>query len=198
VSTFGTASRFPRYFCWTRYGTESGESAEEILIWKEQQRRMHGGLFLWGIGNSVRPAMLALLSREEWPVVVFSPMASKPQRKDSAPPEVVQWRTAVTLNGTWYDMAGKLVTSRRKRTGLKHYALVCRSSVRLGFEDLGSLRFGDLRNLISGTPLGHSQVTAVVERRDTVLPGKSYPVTMVVELAYPYFLTLGDPVSVHR
>lgn len=43
----------PDYFVWTRYGTEGGEAAGSILARKEQERQRAGGLFLWGIGNSV-------------------------------------------------------------------------------------------------------------------------------------------------
>src|SRR4051794_36992180 len=40
-------------FCWTRMGTESGMTVDEIVVDKEAQRRQAGGPFLWGIGNRV-------------------------------------------------------------------------------------------------------------------------------------------------
>ena len=50
----------PRFFCWTRFGTEAGQPIEQILERKEQERIVNNGLFLWGIGNSLTPSMIEL------------------------------------------------------------------------------------------------------------------------------------------
>jgi len=63
--------------------------------------------------------------------------------------------------------------------------------------DHGNVRFADLRNLLSGSALGASQVTAVVENlagRDG--GGTEYAVALRASLVAPYFLRLRDPVPV--
>jgi hypothetical protein len=57
------------------------------------------------------------------------------------------------------------------------------------------LQFSALRNLISGRPVGHSQVTAVVQVDSQPLAtGRlKYPVALRAELVAPYFIELGGP-----
>jgi hypothetical protein len=46
-------NHLPEAFVWTRFGTEAGQTIDRILARKEAERIANGGLFLWGIGNSV-------------------------------------------------------------------------------------------------------------------------------------------------
>lgn len=195
-----TLNCVPHRFCWTKFGIESGEAVETILARKESEREANGGMFLWGIGNSVAPGIRALVQLETSPIAVFSPMRAKPKSIDSAPTGVVVWRKARTVEGTeWRIPAGSTVVSRaesgkgiRKRS---HYALVCRSDAPL--RDTWSsleVRFGKLSNLMSGAPLGFSQVTSVVAHKsDGAEIGPRYPVGFFAYLAYPYFVELFDP-----
>ena len=48
----------PNYFCWTKIGTEAGETIESILLRKELERISNNGIFLWGVGNSIEPILL--------------------------------------------------------------------------------------------------------------------------------------------
>jgi hypothetical protein len=123
----------PLHFCWTRYGTEAGETIEQILARKEQERLANGGTFLWGIGNAIsRLSMLELLRVEPQPEAVFSPIRNKPSKKDVNPSCVVMWTVGQTLNGCRYELpAGSVVTSHGQRT--KHYALVCSSQSPLAY-----------------------------------------------------------------
>jgi len=197
----------PIRFCWTRFGTESGELVEDILARKEAQRRAHNGMFLWGIGNSVGPAIRELVRLEASPKVLFSPMRSKPKVIDVSPSQVFAWNQATTLDGEDWDMpAGLRVISRgsteagfHKRS---HYALVCRSATPLHVHadplQQPSLCYQEMVNLLSKNKLGHSQVTAVVERQTCLhhscaSDGTTYPVGFEAELVFPYFVRLGEP-----
>jgi len=191
----------PKHFCWTRFGTEAGEKIDSILARKEEERLATGGMFLWGIGNSVGPAIRDLIRLEERPIVLFSPMRSKPKAIDVAPSGLTVWSEALDLDGRdWPIPEGVKVTSRQGsesgRTKRSHYALVCRSSSPLSALNLTSLRYEELVNLQSKNKLGASQVTAVVEQ---LAQGNadctSYPVAFIAELVFPYFVKLSCPLD---
>jgi hypothetical protein len=184
----------PSVFCWTRFGTEAGETIEEILARKERERSASGGLFLWGIGNSIAPALAELVRRDPNPAVLFSPIRSRPRAADVAPERVVSWIGGKTLAGEPIELDSRfLVTSRASSARPRpHYALVCRSESSLELSDsIGSLSLARLRNLLSGRPVGASQTTAVVERDSrTAVDGTLYPVALRAALAPPYFIRL--------
>ena len=189
----------PDYFVWTRYGTESGEAVESILARKEQERQAAGGIFLWGIGNSVAPSvrkLLALLKGRD-PFVVFSPMLAAPRSVDVAPTEVLAWQSAHGIDEQeWQMPAGTVVTSRGGPAGVgksRHYALVCKRNEALRVNDSGDrFAISDLANFSSGNPVGHSQVTAVVHRTRGSNNGP-YVAAVIATLVYPYVLDLSNP-----
>lgn len=198
--------QLPRQFCWTRYGTEAGQTIGEIFARKERERQAARGVFLWGIGNSVRPGICELLRHDSAPAVAFSPMRSPPAKLDAEPESVVRWRRATTLDGTpWAMPDSALVLSRgtsSTRRKQQHYALVCYSDDPITTSspadplrsEPGQIQFEELVNLVSGNPIGHSQVTAVVKRsRRAVSGGTLYSVGLWARLVYPYFVTLTDP-----
>jgi hypothetical protein len=185
-------------FCWTRFGTEAGESIADILRRKERERLATDGVFYWGIGTSVAPGIAELVRRCERPEVLFSPMRSRPRAADVRPSAVARWTTGESLWGDVFDLPATVrVTSRHDPArGRGHYALVCRSSRPLDPADHGTVQFECLRNLASGSPLGASQVTAVVERLAGHPSGVAYTVALRAELVAPYFVRLRDPVGV--
>ncbi len=190
----------PQCFCWTRFGTEAGQSVEQILARKEQERKANDGLFFWGIGNAIGPSMLELLRRTTSPEAVFSPIQSAPKREDAMPESVVAWSEAQTLSGEKYRLPKhSLITSRIDllRPKPKHYALVCRSERAIAIEhSCEYVRFSTLRNLVTNRPVGVSQVTAVVHMTASGSEGKSlsYNVAFRAFLAPPYFIELRTPV----
>lgn len=190
----------PDYFVWTRYGTESGEAVGSILARKEQERQAAGGIFLWGIGNSVAPSVRKLLAslKGRDPCVVFSPMLAAPRAIDVTPAKVFAWQSARGIDEQEWEMpAGTLVTSRGGAAGIsksRHYALVCQRNEALRVNDSGDrFAIADLANFASGNPVGHSQVTAVVHRTGRSTDGP-YVAAVVATLAYPYVVELSDPV----
>lgn len=189
---------FPECFCWTRYGTEAGETIETIISRKEIERTSNLGLFLWGIGNSLGPSISLLISTVERPKVVFSPILSAPRRVDVNPAVVVKWLEARTLDGQRYEIPwGSVVKSRLSAGGRhkRHYALVCSSGARLELNQRGPMiPRSDLINLSTGRPVAASQVTAVVRRKTGPEPhGPLYRATMMVDLIWPYLLKLCRP-----
>jgi hypothetical protein len=195
------ASYAPKRFCWTRFGTEAGESIAEIVQRKELERSRNGGVFLWGIGNSVASGISELVRTTDVPEVLFSPIKSAPRPVDIAPERYVAWTRGETADGCPYDLPpNSIVISGHTRSASRHwrYALVCRSESPLLFDEgAHSVNFAALRNLISNKPLGPSQVTAVVKRVEAVDGGGSeYAVAFRAELASPYFVRLRDPVPV--
>ena len=192
----------PTMFCWTKYGTEAGETVESILQRKEEERQLNGGVFLWGIGNAIGPSIEQLLQATREPQVVFTPMLSRPAIKDVAPSSVGVWHRGVGIDGEEVDLPmHSRVTSRITDSGRPHYALVCRrvsplkvavlrESARPGFEA------SHVVNLRSGSRVGSSQVTSVV-RRIAFASGQdrpSYKVAFTADLVAPYFIRLTERV----
>ena len=188
----------PTAFCWTRFGAEAGELACDIFARKELERLRNGGVFLWGIGSSIRPSLLELVSEESEPEVVFSPMKSKAASRDARPSGTALWTSAIGLDGRAYEIPEwSLVTSAVRGGGLRrrHYALVCQSALPIDEPTMGSeLRLHELRNLSNNTRIGASQVTCVVRRGSLSCPSSpTYSVALVARLAPPYFVELRDP-----
>ena len=196
----GHTQQLPRIFCWTRFGTEAGQSIERILERKEAERRSNGGVFLWGIGNSVAPGIAELVRRSYDPEVLFSPIKSRPRSADVNPASVASWTVGETLAGSQFDLPRTVSVLSRCRDEARcapHYALICSLYEPLVLADHGRLAFHALRNVVSGNPLGASQVTAVVRRievRDG--EGGNYPVALRARLVAPYFIRLREPVAV--
>lgn len=198
-----TTAELPLFFCWTRFGTEAGQSTDYILRRKEEERRANNGVFLWGIGNAVGSAIGELARRCEAPEVLFSPIKCSAKAADASPELVVAWTRGETSDGREFLLPDySLVTSRSDLSSPKvsHYALVCYSANPLQLSDAPpKLSFGELRNLISGNRVGASQVTAVVARAqsaDAPRPEKPYEVALRAHLIPPYFIRLRDPVAI--
>jgi hypothetical protein len=186
---------------WTRYGAEAGESVECILRRKEAERLANSGVFLWGIGSSVAPAINALVKECSAPPVIFTPMLSAPRSCDVNPQRVLCWSRATTLSGAAWDIpCGSTVTSKAAVTPRKHchYALVCYAPEPLSEIARSEIVFSSLEvcNLTSGKQVGASQVTAVVARTHLPQAGSKYRVAFQASLVYPFFVRLSDPVCV--
>ena len=203
-----TSKMLPSAFCWTRFGVEAGQEIAEILERKETERRANGGVFLWGIGNSIVPSLNDLLAVTDTPKAVFSPIRTRPRPVDKAADAVAVWTRARTPRGMpWALPPHSMVTSHVGRALGRHFALVCRSphTLRLS-EDGPTFAMDDLRNLRSDRLVGASQVTAIVRHqplgRDTEIirsaeGGSIYAATMVVDLVPPYVVILDAPTVVH-
>lgn len=195
-------SLLPDAFCWTRFGTEAGQSADSIFVRKEQERLANSGVFLWGIGNAIAPSMRRLLECVDRPLALFSPIHSRPRTYDVQPPSVVTWTKAECLDGKPYPLPRvSLVTSAWNPTSGRaaHYALVCRSEAPLPTRPFAgtTLNFDALRNLVTGNPVASSQTTAVVRRdKVEVAGGRKYEIAMLADLVWPYFLRLTGPVPI--
>jgi hypothetical protein len=190
----------PRQFCWSRFGTEAGENIDAILSRKNEERVANSGIFLWGIGSALAPSVNHLIDVEPNPRVIFSPMRSTPKPNDVRPPKIVRWLTGVTLQGESYELPrGSIVTSRAPLNVSRnyHYALVCASTAKLEINAAAEkIVYGELRNLLTGRPVGASQVTAIVQhsRRRPIYSNLEYSAAIVADLVYPFFIKLINPV----
>jgi hypothetical protein len=165
------------------------------------ERRLNGGVFLWGIGNSIAAGISELVRTTGGAEVLFSPIKSGPRPIDVAPDRYIAWTKGEAADGSTYPLpANSIVISGHAEAASRHsrYALICHSESQLVFEDVGhKVEFAGLRNLISGKPVGASQVTAVVVSDPTAeAGGTEYPVAFRAALEYPYFIRLRDPVPV--
>lgn len=192
----------PDVFCWTKFGAEAGENSHAIFERKELERRRNGGLFLWGIGNSIRPSLPYLFAATRQPEVLFSPMKTVAAKKDAQPSELVMWCNGVGYDGLPYRLPeASLVTSRQDRVSpsSRHFALVCyRESPLLdSASSIAEVPLEGIRNLKTGTQLGASQVTSIVRRlTDPTDGGTRYPVVTRARLVYPFLIRLTRGIEV--
>jgi hypothetical protein len=195
----------PSVFCWTKMGAEAGQGLGAILRRKEFERLSGNGVFAWGIGNSVGPAIrYARTLGIDALDVLFTPMKSAPKAMDVAPSTLVLWTAYEDELGRAVALpAHLLVTSRgdtAEHDGLKklHYALICRSDRSL-LAPAGDLAVdaSSVCNLVSRNPTGASQVTAVVRTCASSEPRRLYPVQFRANLTGLGFVRLlhGVPVT---
>ncbi len=190
----------PLAFCWSRYGTEAGETFASIIARKELERRSNAGTFLWGIGSALGPSMQALLASTCEPTVAFSPIRSRPRERDVCPGEVVTWTAGHTLSGERFPLPTHSIVRSRFDPSRAHYALVCYSRDAIDSEkSAAQVALRQVCNILSGRPIGASQVTAVVKRQEGGdQDGPVYPVTIIAELRAPFFIRLTEYAKVER
>ncbi len=185
----------PAAFCWSKFGTEAGEAASSIVDRKDRERELNEGVFLWGIGSSIRPSLSLLLDLVDDPEVVFTPMLSAPATRDVRPGIVGRWNSAVGIDGSDFRIPEySLVTSGSPSgtTPRRHYALVCERSEPLQIApDEGWLDDDAVRNLRSGSRVGSSQVTSVVRSDTRRSERRRYRIAFRARLRPPYLLQLG-------
>lgn len=184
----------PDWFCWTRFGVEAGQGVQQILTRKEQERQANGGIYFWGIGNAIGPSLVELLNRTETPEVIFSPIRSAPRLEDVSPQVVVEWTEAFDLMGQRYLLPEESLIISRLGTREGHYALVCSGGPLLPApSQTEKIPFNRLSNLLTGRPVGYSQVTAVVRCHLAQSTFAEYDIAFRARLIPPYLLRLRRP-----
>ncbi len=191
---------FSASFVWTKMAAESGEALAAIILRKNFERQLGGGLFAWGIGNALGIGVDALAREIREPDVVFSAMTSKPKVIDVMPSSVLLWTAYEGTDGIAHPLPDHLfITSRgHVATGVKsrHYALFCHSDAPLAVREppAESVFPATLRNFLTDRQLGASQVTAVVRcTSDQPVDAKAYPVAFTAKLASPFYGKLLAP-----
>lgn len=196
----------PALFCWTKMGAEAGEPLDAILRRKDLERACGEGVFAWGIGNSVGPALeyARCAARGELIDAFFTPMRTRARAVDVTPVGTVMWRACRAHDGTVSPLPWHmLVTSRRHAaSGMEkrhHFALICRrAEPLLGQHEQVEIDANRARNVMSNGQVGASQVTAVVKYRTTgdEKPNRSYRVLFRATLTHQAFVRLLDPVPI--
>lgn len=188
----------PSAFVWSRIGPESGETLDLVLERKERQRLASGGVFVWGVGHSVRNGVQRLLEGEPRPRVLFTRIQGAGARIDRAPRGLLLWRGYHDEGEVRPLPPGAIVVSRaHTRLGIKirQYALFCASNEPLRLRTIGSFNRGGVVNIESGHPVGASQVTAVV-RHVGDGEGRQAEIVLEADLIAPYAAQLADPISI--
>jgi hypothetical protein len=192
----------PPVFCWTKMGSEAGQGLEDILRRKDLERQCGEGLFSWGIGNSVGPAMHYARTAERITELdaLFTPMKSAAKALDAAPARLLMWLGYSAVGGHLELLPEHmLVTSRghfesgEDKRG--HYALICRSDQSLsGRTRQGAFDHRAVRNLISSNPVGASQVTSVVRHDSDRSTQATYSVLFRARLTGDWCVRLAAPI----
>lgn len=196
-----TLKHLPPTFCWTKTGTESSEELPSIVLQKEWERRLGGGRFLWGVGQSLGNSAQIAAHRTGSLLALFSPASSKPRQGGRKREDMLLWNAWIDSTGQVrqlpphaFIVSRTVLPSGRRRE--QHYALVCSSPTELSMGTRLHIYPEHLRSVSTGKVLGPAQGTAVVDciSRAGELSGKRYPVALAVELEAPYFVRLTQPV----
>lgn len=151
----------PSHFVWSKMQNEAGEGLAGIVARKEAERAAGGGIFYWGIGNSLGPVVRSVVPGQPLPVL-WSVMLSKPKPQDAYPGAVCIWNSYQAIDGTIHPLPGHVVVTSGAREGKDcHFALVCQSDVSLSLGNLGAFDHTRTRTLLNKIP-GASQVTALL------------------------------------
>ncbi|WP_323122679.1 hypothetical protein [Burkholderia alba] len=195
-----TLKHLPPTFCWTKLGAESGEELPTTVLRKEWERRLGGGRFLWGIGQSLGSSAQIAAHRTGSLIALFSPVASKPRPGDWKREDSLLWNAWIDASGQVRQLPPHAFIASRAtlpsgRPRASHYALVCASPTELCIGTRLRVYPDHLRSVSTGKPLGAAQGSAVVDYigRTEEQTGKSYPLALSVELEAPYVVRLTQP-----
>lgn len=197
------AHAIPPVFCWTKVGSEAGQPLADIIRRKELERQSGNGVFAWGIGNSVGPAIKYAKCVERIAALhtLFTSMKVAPKAMDAAPSSVLLWLGYHTEDGQIERLPDHMLVTSRGHYGAgadkrSHYALICRSHHPLASQGgrLGAIDHRAVRNLVSSNPVGASQVTSVVRYRRGASDEATYPVLFRATLTEGAFVRLAVPV----
>jgi hypothetical protein len=111
-------------FVWTKMGVESGEGLAQIVRRKEVERIAGRGIFWWGIGNSLGPAVRDNARAQGGTLpVLFSTMLGRPKHVDESPDMVWRWTVWEDEHGRIHDVPAYVkVISRGETSKQRHYA----------------------------------------------------------------------------
>jgi hypothetical protein len=203
--------------CLTKFGSESGETAEEIVARKDLERRAgvgtHKNEFWWGVGEKgTAQAIQTLISQHGGNIVLFSAIKDqKTQNKGSAAGALV-WRKYRMLGGEILQDIPKhvLITSAAVTKGVttptKHFALVCNSSVALKMGGR-TYRFSNSHYKTLGkdgklgkSARGQRTTAALVRLTNSPISGAECDslIDFSADLCTPYCVELFDPVRISR
>jgi len=198
--------------CLTKFGPESGETADEILARKNLERRSgtraHKNEFWWGIGEKgAAQSINRLISQHGANVVLFSAIKNQKQPKQGSASDILVWRRYRVLGSSILHDIPKhvLITSAAVTKGgtirTTHFALVCSSNVPI---EIGGrvFRFSNphYKNLSKDGKLGKSArgqrtTTALVRSTSSPISGAECDsiIDFFADLCPPYCVELSDP-----
>lgn len=193
----------PDIFCWTKIGSEAGQSLGKILKRKEFERRAGDGLFAWGIGNSLGKAVeqARRCCSPKAIRVLFTPMKSAAKPADSSPRTLLLWTSYITRSGYVAELPEHILITSRDNLGNKskkyHYALLCHSDTEIveGREGV-SINASWARNFSTLNKVGYSQVTSLVKYdKNFGEQMNEYSVAFSASLAHEGFIKLCNPIE---
>jgi hypothetical protein len=201
--------------CLTKFGPESGETAEEILARKDLERRSgvcaHKNEFWWGVGErGTAQSIQALISQHGGNVVLFSAIKNQKPPNSGSATDALVWRKYRLLAGDIPQVIPKhvLITSAAVAKGgtirTRHFALVCNSGVPLKMGGR-AFRFSNrhYKNLSKDGKLGKSArgqrtTTALVRWTSSPISGAECDslIDFSADLCTPYCVELFDPMRI--
>jgi hypothetical protein len=198
--------------CLTKFGPESGETADEILARKDLERRSgsraHKNEFWWGIGErGTAQSINRLISQHGANNVLFCAIKNQELPENGSTPDLLVWRKYSVLGGSELHDIPKhvLITSaamtKSGRIRSTHFALACNSS---GPIEMGgrAFRFSNshYNNLGKDGKLGKSAggqrtTTALVRSTSSPISGAECDtiIDFSADLCAPYCVELSDP-----
>ena len=201
--------------CLTKFGPESGETAEEIIARKDLERRSgvgaHKNEFWWGVGEKgTAQSIQTLISQHGGNIVLFSAIKDqKPPSKGSSTDALV-WRKYRMLGGDILQDIPKhvLITSaavtKNGKMRTTHFALICSSSVPIKMgEHVFRFCNSHYKNLSKDGAIGKSArgqrtTTALVKWTSSTISGAECDslIDFSADLCTPDCVELLDPTRI--
>jgi len=184
-------------------GSDAGQPLSDIIRRKEMERQCGDGVFAWGIGNSVGPAIkyAKLVGKERELDALFTPMKAAPKAIDVSPSLIVMWLGYFSSADDVELLPEHMLITSRGQFGngdekKVHYALICRSGEPLTTQQAHmAIDHRAVRNLVSSNPVGASQVTSIVRYRSSDSRNATYSVVFRAKLTEQAFVRLAVPVA---
>jgi hypothetical protein len=193
--------------CLTKFGPESGETADEILARKDLERRSgtraHKHEFWWGIGEKgAAQAINRLISQHGANVVLFCAIKNQKVPENGSASDILVWRKYSVLHDipkhVLITSAAVTKSGRIRRT---HFALICNSSVPI---EMGGrvFRFSSphYKNLskdgkLAKSARGQRTTTALVRSTSSPISGAECDaiIDFSADHCAPYCVELSDP-----
>lgn len=190
----------PDLFCWSKICSYSGQAAKVILGRKEHERLYRQKEVWWGIGEDLRTRIIKRLCRDSLslaPPVILTSQPTDYQQKDSSvwvwqdyvigksPPQPIPKHALVLPWGTTKEGA--------ERTD--YFALVFQCDTPLTTDPQECLDPCAVWNASDRNRDVKRQVTAVVQRKPTVVPSGDYRYRIHIQgrLVSPFCVKLTNP-----
>ena len=183
---------WPKIFCWSKIGPEAGLTLDQIIRWKEFQRSLSGGVFVWGVGGIPgREKQNAFLKSVRKPRVLFSEQLGKARPDYENPSSTTLWTHFVDDAGIEVELPRYAAVTSKGGVD-KHHAIMCYAQDPIVIQEDIGFDIGLFGNFQGSSNIAFQQPAPIVEVNKLGKPKLLYPRGFWADLARQPFVTLSQ------